>query len=69
MTGNNQRRLASLRSFRDSRTAALFGDRTLLTGEQPVYLRREIAAPMASTGRDERDGFPCTLELGRRGRA
>lgn len=39
----------------------------LLTWEQPAELRRETAAAMVSAGRNEREGLPCSLELGRRG--
>lgn len=38
----------------------------LLTREQPVYFQREVAAPMVSTGRNEHERLPCSLELGRR---
>ncbi len=41
----------------------------LLTSEQPVDFQREIATTVVSAGRYESDGFPCSLELGRRGRA
>ncbi len=63
--------IGSSRSDSRSRWVLLSGRHAarLLAWEQPVDFQREIAATVVSAGRDEREGFPGSLELGRRGHA